>query len=281
MKIFFSLSVFLCLLTCLHGQPVENANIVQQPPPVVFSVMLWGEEGARLFSYAPWDNHEDGNATLLEISATSGTISKKFAYYGKGTLRLLPADENPVEEALELESETNGTVEKAQKQVVGTCKLTRVPGQTKEYILLIAPQKEIDGISKSRIYAYPFDRGRIPPGSFRFFSQAASPLGVEFGQKKFALSPDKPSVVEQAKTEENARIIPLKVYSRNSGQWELALSQKWPHAKGLRGLVFLSQAASGVKVVRIADFLQPFDQAIGYGVKPTVIQPKGKQRHGL
>ena len=102
---------------------------------------------------------------------------------------------------------------------------------------------------------------------------------VEFGKKKFSIAPNNP-VVQKAQTEENARVIPLKIYLRKSGKYELVLSKEWPHAKGLRGLVYLTETPSGVKVTRIADFPQAVEQAIGYGIRPRIAQSEDKEATG-
>ncbi|SVD05634.1 uncharacterized protein METZ01_LOCUS358488, partial [marine metagenome] len=161
--------------------------------------------------------------------------------------------------------------------VEASCSFKKVSGQTKEYVLLIAPKKGTEEGSKTRIYPVPFDQGRIPAGSFSFSSRARNTLHVEFGQKKFSIAPNNP-VVQKAQTEENARVIPLKIYLRKSGKYELVLSKEWPHAKGLRGLVYLTETLSGVKVTRIADFPQDVDQAIGYGIRPRIVQSEDKEK---
>ena len=87
------------LLNGLQGHSTgEKVADELQPPPIIFSTMLWGEEGSAIFAFAPWDNHEDENSTILDVSTTSGIISKKYAYYGKGPLRLLATKDNQDEE---------------------------------------------------------------------------------------------------------------------------------------------------------------------------------------
>ena len=108
------------------------------PPPVVFSTMLWGKGSSQTFSYAPWDNHEDENATRYEVSATAGFVSKKFAYYGKGTLQFHKAEEISDEGFIE---DDNSSEPKAPSPILASCKFQISPGQTKEYILLVAPKK--------------------------------------------------------------------------------------------------------------------------------------------
>ena len=238
------------------------------PPPVIFSTMLWGKGTSQTFSYAPWDNHEDENATRYEISATAGFVSKKFAYYGKGTLRLHKAEDISDEDFLEDE---NSSAPKPPSPILASCKFQITPGQTKEYILLVAPKNEEEGTAN--LYVIPFDQVNVPTGSFSFSSRAGKTLYVQFGKSNFALPPNQ-TLVKVAQTEENARVIPLKVYLRNGGKYDIVLSKEWPHAKGLRGLVYLTEASSGLEVTRIADFPQSIEQSIGYNCPPLINLPE-------
>jgi len=238
------------------------------PPPVVFSTMLWGKGSSQTFSYAPWDNHAEENATRYEVSATAGFVSKKFAYYGKGTLQFHKAEEIPDEDFIEDE---NSSAPPPPSPILASCKFQITPGQTKEYILLVAPKNDDEGTAN--VYVIPFDQASVPTGSFSFSSRASKTLYVQFGKSKFALPP-KQAVVKEAQTEENARVIPLKAYLRNGGKYETVLSKEWPHAKGLRGLVYLTETSSGFEVTRIADFPQSIEQSIGYNCPPLISLPE-------
>jgi hypothetical protein len=268
--LFLTMPLFLALQsTKSNGQKeVRDEPAEPIPPPVVFSTMLWGEGSSQTFSYAPWDNHEEENATRYEVSATAGFVSKKFAYYGKGTLQFHKADEISDEDFIEDE---NSSAPKPPSPILASCKFQITPGQTKEYILLVAPKNDEEGTAN--VYVIPFDQASIPTGSFSFSSRASKTIYVQFGKSKFALPP-KQTVVKEAQTEENARIIPLKVYLKNGGKYETVMSKEWPHAKGLRGLVYLTETSSGVEVTRIADFPQSIEQSIGYDCPPLILRPE-------
>ncbi len=238
------------------------------PPPVVFSTMLWGKGSSQTFSYAPWDNHEEENATRYEVSANAGFVSKKFAYYGKGTLQFHKAEEISDED---FQEDENSSAPKPASPILASCKFQITPGQTKEYILLVAPQNDDEGTAN--VYVIPFDQASVPTGSFSFSSRTSKTLYVQFGKSKFALPP-KQNLVKVAQTEENARVIPLKVYVRNGGKYETVMSKEWPHAKGLRGLVYLTEASTGFEVSRIADFPQSIEQSIGYDCPPLIPRPE-------
>ena len=254
----------------LSGQADEaNKEPPPQPPPIIFSAMLWGEQGFLTSSYAPWDNHEEENSTILPISIASGVVSKKYAYYGGNPLRLLETQNLPEDE---FDGETNSSLEKPPPKVLASCNLTLKAGQTKEYILLVAPNKG-DEEGTAKIYAIPFDQETIPTGSFAFSSRSNQTLYVEFGQNKFAVPPQN-SVIKKALVEKDSRIIPLKVFLKKSGEFEVVLSKEWPHSDALRGLVYLTETPSGIEVTRIADFPQSVEQTLGFGSRPTITPPK-------
>lgn len=254
----------------LSGQEDEtNKELPPQPPPIIFSAMLWGEQGFLTSYYAPWGNHEEENSTILPIPIASGVVSKKYAYYGSNPLRFLEAQDLSEDE---FETESNSSLKKPPPRVLASCNFTLTAGQTKEYILLVAPKK-----GTVKIYAIPFDQETIPTGSFAFSSRSNQTLYVEFGQNKFAVPPQN-SVIKKALVEKDSRIIPLKVFLKKLGKYEVVLSKEWPHSDALRGLVYLTETPSGIEVTRIADFPQSVEQAIGYGSTPT-ITPQKKAEH--
>jgi hypothetical protein len=264
------LLLFAIQSSVVSGQEkIENENLEQTPPTVIFSTMLWQGENSEIFSFAPWDNHEDENATMIEISATSGIVSRKFAYYGDGALRFLQSEDLLVDEP---EVDSNSSFTTTPRKVLANCKFQIIPGQTKEYLLLVEPIKG-DEAGAAKIYTIPFDQENIPTGSFAFSSRSNKTLYVQFGQSKFAVPP-RSSVVKKAQVKEGSRSIPLKVFLKQGGKYEVVLSKEWPHSDALRGLVYLTETPSGVQVTRIADFPQSVEQAMGFGSAPTRITPK-------
>ena len=77
--------------------------------------------------------------------------------------------------------------------------------------------------------------------------------------------------MQKAQTTEGSRIIRFEVSAKKSGNEFLLLSQQWPHAEKLRGLVYLSGKDSAIKATRIADFPKPIEQSIGFGVPPKIM----------
>lgn len=270
---FFHISAFAYFVlqsTSLSGQADEaNKEPPPQPPPIIFSAMLWGEQGFLTSSYAPWDNHEEENSTILPISIASGVVSKKYAYYGGNPLRFLEVQDLSEDE---FETESNSSLKKPPPRVLASCNFTLTDGQTKEYILLVAPNKG-DEEGTAKIYAIPFDQENIPTGSFAFSSRSNQTLYIEFGKNRFAVPP-RNSIVKKAQVKENSRIIPLKVFLKKAGEYETVLSKEWPHSDTLRGLVYLTETPSGIEVTRIADFPQSVEQTLGYGSRPTITPPK-------
>lgn len=172
----------------------------------------------------------------------------------------------------EFDRETNSSLEESPPKVIATCNLTITPERTKEYILLVAPNKGSEE-GTAKIYAIPFDQENIPTGSFAFSSRSNQTLYIEFGKNRFAV-PARNSIVKKAQVKENSRIIPLKIFLKKAGEYETVLSKEWPHSDTLRGLVYLTETPSGIEVTRIADFPQSVEQTIGYGSRPTITPPK-------
>ena len=69
---------------------------------------------------------------------------------------------------------------------------------------------------------------------------------------------------------EGERVIELTVFSRSKGA-SPALSRKWPHVNGLRGMMFLGGRENRIQVTRFVDFPKPVEEAVGYGLPRTTI----------
>ena len=259
-----------CSKQLLCGQDPNVPENVPSQPTAVFSAMLWGKQGAQAFAYAPWDNHLDVNGTIIQVPVRSGNVSPKFAYYGKGMISFHAPRENPQLEEFSETVEINATNVTSERKTVATCNLTLASGKTMEYLLLFVQGSDGSTGTKWKIYPIPFDAQRIPPGHFFFSSQTNAPLKIKFGEAVFSLSPGKPKL-QKAQTTEGSRIIRFEVSAKKTGNEFLLLSQQWPHAEKLRGLVYLSGKDSAIQATRIADFPKPIEQSIGFGVPPKIM----------
>lgn len=249
MRFFILILIVLpCLL--LSQEPSESVK-----PKGVFSVMLWNYQGRQDFVFAPWGNHTEANATILPLSLFSGNPSQKYVHYGPGKLTLLKERDFS-------ELEQGGPKFEKVTEVTLPLKNDRVS----ESFLLLSPLGATGGWKASVL---DFDQKSLPPGSFSFVSRASIPLDVAFGESKFSLSPGGRKTVE-GKIMEGERVIELTVFSRSKGA-SPALSRKWPHVNGLRGMMFLGGRENRIQVTRFVDFPKPVEEAVGYGLSRTTI----------
>ena len=51
-------------------------------PRGVFSAVFWEKYNSNSFSYAPWGNENDENASIVNISVGASSLSRPFVYYG-------------------------------------------------------------------------------------------------------------------------------------------------------------------------------------------------------
>ena len=71
--IFTGVSFFQLLWSAVDGEP-----------KALFTAVFWEKYKNESFSYAPWGNETEENATIVDISVGSSSLSRKFAYYGSG-----------------------------------------------------------------------------------------------------------------------------------------------------------------------------------------------------
>ena len=69
--IFAAISMFQLLWSAVDGEP-----------KALFTAVFWEKYKNESFSYAPWGNETEENATIVDISVGSSSLSRKFAYYG-------------------------------------------------------------------------------------------------------------------------------------------------------------------------------------------------------
>ena len=132
--------------SCLTGQPNPKK------PTAVFSAVFWERFMSARFSYAPWGNQDDLNATFRDVQVGFSAPSQKFAYYGDGNLKLYSS--LPVSN-----SEDGGTVksEEANERVP----MAEFPfssegdGTTRQYLLLFLKNTKANE-PKYKVHALPF-----------------------------------------------------------------------------------------------------------------------------
>ena len=241
-------------------------------PKAVFTAVFWEEFQNESFLYAPWGNESEENASIVEISVGSSVLSRKFAYYGNGELKLYS---NSLDENGNLELE-NLKIRAKNPTVRFQLPLSE-SGITKEYLLLFTDKKSN---GTWRIFPMPFSTSEIPFGSYKFISQLRSNLFFIFGQEKITLAPGKTAVV-QGKPDEGQRGIMLKIMGQKNGRVTDLFSQKWGHSPKMRGIYFLGMNNGEMTVKRIIELESPISASAGYGVQPITVSEQNDEEVNL
>lgn len=227
-------------------------------PKALFSAIFWEEFQNESFSYAPWGNETEDNATIVDISVGSSSLSRKFAYYGDGKLNLYRTE-------IIDDIEPGGSASKpvSPKNLAAEFHLPLSDGnEMKEYLLLFT-QKKKNGLWK--VYPIPFSLNEIPYGSYKFVSQSRNTLYFMFGQEKVTLQSGK-SIISPAKLEDGKRGILLKVMGQENGKVIEVFSQKWGHSPRMRGIYFLGMNGNKMTVKRMIELKSQLSASAGYAV---------------
>lgn len=252
-RFFLSLSIF-----SLLGLLAINAQEKNGQPRAIFSAVFFEKFNSESFSYAPWGNEKESNATMVDISVGSSSLSRKFVYYGEGKLNFY-VKRRPREWEVEDTNQSNETVT---TNLAAEFELPQSNDGIQEFLLLFVNKKK-NGLWK--IYPIPFSNEQVPQGNYSFISQSSNPLYLFFGEDKFTL-PSGKSKVSPAVLEEGKRGILLKVMVQKNDQYIEVFNQKWGHSSTMRGIFFLRLDGSKLKVKRVTEFVQALSSASGYGL---------------
>ena len=257
----FQIIRFLPFLLVLIGFAQVNAQEKNVQPRAVFSAVFWEKYNSESFSYAPWGNETESNASMTEISVGSSSLSRKFVYYGEGKLNFY-AKRRPREWEFD---DTNKSNEQLTTNLAAEFELPQSNDGIQEFLLLFVNKKK-NGLWK--IYPIPFSKNEVPLGNYKFISQSRNPLYLIFGAEKFTL-PSGKIKVSPAVLEEGKRGVLLKVMIQRNARYIEVFNQKWGHSSTMRGVFFLGLNGNKLKVKRVTEFEQPLSSASGYGV-PSV-----------
>ena len=243
--IFAGVSFFLPLWSAVDGEP-----------KALFTAVFWEKYKNESFSYAPWGNETEENATIVDISVGSSSLSRKFAYYGSGKLNLYS------KQRLNEWEEENATVASNLINIAAEFELPLSNAGIKEYLLLFTNKKK-NGLWK--IHPLPFSKAEIPFGSYKFVSQSRSTMYLIFGEEKITLEGGK-SFICAANLVEGQRGILLKAMMQSNGKIAEVFSQRWGHSPKMRGIFFLGMSGTKMSVKRVVEFERPLSSASGYGL---------------
>jgi hypothetical protein len=257
----FQIIRFFLFLLVLIGFAQVNARGKNVQPRAVFSAVFWEKYNSESFSYAPWGNETESNASMTEISVGSSSLSRKFVYYGEGKLNFY-VKRRPREWEVK---DTNKSNEQLTTNLAAEFDLPQSNDGTQEFLLLFVNKKK-NGLWK--IYPIPFSKNEVPLGNYKFISQSRNPLYLIFGEEKFTL-PSGKIKVSPAVLEEGKRGVLLKVMIQRNARYIEVFNQKWGHSSTMRGVFFLGLNGNKLKVKRVTEFEQSLSSASGYGV-PSV-----------
>ena len=221
-------------------------------PTAYFSAVFWDKYQKETFTYAPWGNENEENASMVSIAVNSNSLSRKFAFYGSDKINLFTET-----------NEETSTTEKI-KNIAMEFELPLSTEKGREYILLFLNKKK-NGLWK--IYPVPFLKDDIPVGSFKFVSQLRSTIYLLFGKEKITLSSGKSSV-SPGILEEGKRGINLKAMMKKDGRFVNLYDEDWSYSSRMRGMFFLGMNGSKLNVKRLVEFNRPLVGSLGYGVPP-------------
>ena len=257
--------------SCLTGQ--QNPK----KPTAVFSAVFWERFMSARFSYAPWGNQDDLNATFRDVQVGFSAPSQKFAYYGDGNLKLYSS--LPVSN-----SEDGGTVksEEANERVP----MAEFPfssegdGTTRQYLLLFLKNTKANE-PKYKVHALPFSSAEVPFGALKCYSQLRETVYFTFGKSKASLPSGKSTLI-QGQIGAVSEFYPLAAYFLSAGKYEKVLTQSISFSNQQRGLMFFTKQRDRLRAKIFLEDVQPMEKSIGYGVQPYIDQdPEAKEGKDL
>jgi len=175
--LFFLLQITPLVLPGLSGE--------EPKPSAFFQAILWDSEEAETFTYAPWGNAEDQNASLLSISISSDTLTRRFAYYGTSPLRLYRLKEETDQGSPNTLNGNSLNSNQWELAVEYNFQIGEghVATAIKEEVLMLRK----GNLNKFKVFALPFSEYKVPKGSFLFQSFANEDTFFRAGKQKFKL----------------------------------------------------------------------------------------------
>jgi hypothetical protein len=245
-------NLFIFVVALIVSMPNSNANeLGEEEPTGIFNALFLGRENTTTFSYAPWGNRSEENATIQNIRIGSGGFYSKFAYYGKSPLRLLgqPTENQESAEPLEI-----------------TYSFQSAP-RTREEVLMI---KRSD---KGGFKAYPIDfsKSKIPLGSILFQSYSNQNIFISIGEKKFILESGKSNLYKADSTSKSN--IYVNGYLRSDEKLRKVFKQMVRNVKLQRGMILLRTQGSTIKSMNLMEHASQNEKIIGLGSQPFTPMP--------
>ena len=247
---------FICLLVFFDNLFCEDLP----KPRGVFSAVFWEKYNSNSFSYAPWGNENDENASIVNISVGASSLSRPFVYYGDKKISFYEKIRPREWEDIDSDSD-----DQPLGKLAAEFEFPKDDSGDIEYLLLFINKKK-NGLWN--IYPIPFPKSNVPMGSYKFISQANNEIYLLFGKEKVTLSPGQ-NKVAKAILENGKRGINLRAMIQRNGKYFEVFNQRFGHSNNMRGIFFLSLDKNKMNVKKLVQFNQSIESASGFGLPPV------------
>jgi len=258
MKKSFQLIYF--LIGCLFHN-IIFAEDVKAQPTVVFNAVFWDRFTSRNLMYAPWGNHNEGNATILTNRVGFSSPSRSFAYYGSSPVRFLKINQNWSAENSESDEEKFVDIGQFsfEKKAV-----------TQRFLILLLKQPNTE---EFKIFPLPIAQQNLPFGSFVCYSQFREPLYLAYAEQKNTLAPGK-SIMFKHNENADAEASNLRIFTRRDAKYEEVASEFISLNKERRAIVFVSPFRSRIRVKSYFLNRESIESSLGYESLPFIEVPQ-------
>lgn len=169
-KIYYPL--FLAAVLLSHPSSRANSTIEEfekKEPVGLFFPIFIGDEKVRTFSYAPWGNGSEENATYEKFTIGQGSFYSKLAYYGESPLEFFEVVNEEREKTLKVSYHFDRSDRK------------------REEILMLSSNSN----GSFKVVPLDFSTEKVPIGSILLKSYSSEPIYISIGDKKIKLGPGK------------------------------------------------------------------------------------------
>ena len=260
--LFFLLQITPLILFGLSGEKPK--------PTAYFQAILWDSEEAETFTYAPWGNSEDQNASLLSISISSDTLTRRFAYYGTSPLKLYRQKEGAGNGSPNTSSSNFLDTNQWELAVEYSFQIDggHLASAIKEEVLMLRK----GNLNKFKVYSLPFSEDKVPKGSFLFQSFAKEDTFFRVGSQKFKLSAGVSRLIA-AKAGESEKSLEIEGFLLRNQKYQLAMQRNIGAFEKKRGIFIINAKGNAIKPYTLIERHSNYENAFGYGVRSLTNEP--------
>ena len=250
------MNIVILILVLLCPFVFVQAN--KQKPSLILQAVCWDRFASKNLCYFPWGNHEEANATKINLDIGFSSPSHPFVYYGKSPLKFF--EQELVQPLDSIERDENKLKE------IGEFTFNATEGITSDFLLLLIEDKQN---AKIKTYPMSLKQENLPYESFNCYSQYNENIYLAYGEQKQVLAPGK-SV--RFKSTEDQRSSEIKVFTRKDGKYLESMKEYIKVSQDRRGIVFFSPYRNRLKMKRYYINRSPIEGALGYGSLPSNLE---------